>query len=116
MSQLTKHTAFITGSTLGIGREMAIGLCEAGASVVLHGLDNDEQAQQAVADCGGDSKLIIGDLASDLPACAVKIAEQALQVATEIDLLVCNAGTYIDQPFLQMDFPTFDRTMKLNVY
>ena len=34
----------------------------------------------------------------------------------EIDLLVNNAGTYIDRPFLEMDFDTFDRTMKLNVY
>ena len=116
MNQLAGHAAFITGSTLGIGREMAIGIREAGATVVLHGLHDDAQAQQTIADCGGNSRLIIGDLASDLPTCAVQVAERALQVAPETDLLVCNAGTYIDQPFLQMDFNTFDRTMKLNVY
>ena len=46
----------------------------------------------------------------------IQTAEKALSINPNIDLLVCNAGTYIDQPFLEMDFSTFDRTMKLNVY
>jgi len=32
-----------------------------------------------------------------------------------IDVLVNNAGTYIDKPFLEMDWETYDRTMRLNV-
>lgn len=116
MTQLAGKTAFITGSTLGIGRAMAGAVNAAGASVVLHGLKNDAPAQDALADCGTDAKLVVGDLAGDLPNCAVQVAEDALNVAPDIDLLVCNAGTYIDQPFLEMDFATFDRTMKLNVY
>ena len=32
-----------------------------------------------------------------------------------IDILVNNAGTYIDKPFLQMDWETYERTMRLNV-
>ncbi len=116
MSALKNRTAFITGSTLGIGREMAIAATKAGAAVVLHGLNEDESSHQAMAACGSSARLVTGDLASDLPGCAVELAEKAIQVAPEIDLLVCNAGTYIDQPFLEMDFNTFDRTMKLNVY
>ncbi len=116
MSQLAGRTAFVTGSTLGIGREMAVGICEAGGSVVLHGLRNDDEAQSARIACGGDVPLVVGDLAGNLPACALDVANLALEVAPNIDLLVCNAGTYIDQPFLGMDFETFDRTMKLNVY
>ena len=33
----------------------------------------------------------------------------------QIDILVNNAGTYIDKPFLEMDWETYDRTMRLNV-
>ncbi len=116
MMQLAEKTAFITGSTLGIGRAMAGAVSAAGASVVLHGLNNDATAREAVSDCGSGAKLVVGDLAGDLPSCAVQVAEDALKVAPDIDLLVCNAGTYIDQPFLEMDYATFDRTFKLNVY
>ena len=116
MSQLAGRTAFVTGSTLGIGREMAVGISEAGGTVVLHGLQNDREAMAAVTACGGNVPLVVGDLSGNLPACAVDVANQALNVAPGIDLLICNAGTYIDEPFLEMDFDTFDRTMKLNVY
>ena len=113
---LEGRTAFVTGSTLGIGREMASAIVAAGADVVLHGLTNDPEAQEALAVCGPNAKLVTGDLSANLPECAVDIAASAIDLAPDIDLLVCNAGTYIDQPFLEMDYDTFDRTMKLNVY
>lgn len=94
---------------------MALAIRQAGGSVVLHGLHEDEAAREALQHCGPEATLVTGDLAGDLPACAVAVAEQACQLASDIDLLVCNAGTYIDRPFLEMDFATFDRTMKLNV-
>jgi glucose 1-dehydrogenase len=39
----------------------------------------------------------------------------AIAAMPKIDILVNNAGTYIDKPFLEMDFETYDRTMRLNV-
>ena len=116
MTQLAGKTAFITGSTLGIGRSMATAIAAAGGNVILHGLHDDHNAQQALHECGATAQLVVGDLAADLPACAQQIANAALAVSPSIDLLVCNAGTYIDQPFLEMPFEAFDRTMKLNVY
>ena len=35
---------------------------------------------------------------------------------SDIDILISNAGTYSEPDFLDIDFATFDRTMKLNVY
>lgn len=116
MTQLAGKTAFITGSTLGVGKSMATAICAAGGNVVLHGLHDDEAAQQALQECGPTAKLVVGDLADDLPDCVQNVADAALAVCPTIDLLVCNAGTYLDQPFLDMSFETFDRTMKLNVY
>ncbi|APZ93822.1 SDR family NAD(P)-dependent oxidoreductase [Fuerstiella marisgermanici] len=116
MNALENKTAFITGSTLGIGREMAVAASAAGANVVLHGLHDDDAAKDALTACPGEAALVTGDLASDLPGCALDVAEKTIELFPDVDLLVCNAGTYIDKPFLEMDFATFDRTMKLNVY
>jgi NAD(P)-dependent dehydrogenase (short-subunit alcohol dehydrogenase family) len=51
-----------------------------------------------------------------MPDGPLAVARAALDQNPAIDTLVCNAGTYIDQPFIDMDFATFDKTMKLNVY
>ena len=115
MNQLHGKTAFVTGSTQGIGRAMASAISAAGGAVILHGLTNGEAAQSALAECGPSARLVTGDLAGSLPDCVQQIAEDALTLAPAIDLLVCNAGTYMDQPFLEMDFRTFARTIKLNV-
>lgn len=116
MTLLAGKSAFITGSTLGIGRSMATAIRDAGGTVVLHGLAHDKAASEALAACGEAAELVVGNLAEDMPDCVHKVAEEALRVRPEIDLLVCNAGTYIDEPFLDMKYETFDRTMKLNVH
>jgi glucose 1-dehydrogenase len=119
MNMLAGRHAFVTGSTQGIGLEIAIGLRDAGASVILHGTRMHEAAVLAAEKCrtsAGPANVVVGDLAEPMPESPVSIAEQALRLNPSIDTLVCNAGTFIDAPFLEMDFATFDRTLKLNVY
>ncbi len=119
MSALSDRHAFITGSTQGIGLEIAIALHLAGADVVLHGLRSEEDS---LTEARKNNLLppavsvVVGDLAEPMPQGALEVAEAALRLNPKIDTLVCNAGTFIDQPFLEMDFRTFDRTLKLNVY
>jgi NAD(P)-dependent dehydrogenase (short-subunit alcohol dehydrogenase family) len=118
MKLLSGHSAFITGSTLGIGSEIAKAVSRAGAKVVLHGLTADEHARDTAQQCGVDGEaapLVTGNLAASLPEGAVEAAEQALACNPDIDLLVCNAGTYNEPSFLEMDYSVFERTMQLNV-
>ncbi|MGB4778422.1 SDR family NAD(P)-dependent oxidoreductase, partial [Microbacterium sp.] len=44
---LTGRTALVTGSSQGIGRTLAQGLADAGATVVVHGRDRDKAARAA---------------------------------------------------------------------
>ena len=48
---LTGRTALVTGSSRGLGRAMAQGLAEAGATVVLNGSDAGRLADAASAMC-----------------------------------------------------------------
>ena len=118
MTSLVGRSAFITGSTMGIGSEIAKAVSAAGATVVLHGLSNDEAAKRVANGCMIEDRpasIVTGDLSANLPAGAITTAEAAIECCADIDLLVCNAGTYIDQPFLEMDYDVFRRTMDLNV-
>lgn len=111
--------AFITGSTQGIGLEIAVAIRDAGASVVLHGTRLHEAAAVASERCrsaSGPAPVVAGDLSDPMPEAPLMLAEQALELNPDIDTLVCNAGTFIDDPFLEMDFSRFDRTLILNVY
>lgn len=119
MIDLRGHAALVTGGTLGVGRAIAESLARAGANLVLHGLREDEPALQAVAairSLGVQCDLITGDLSGPTEAAVDAVFEAALRIRPDIDILCSNAGTYRENAFLEMDFETFDRTMKLNVY
>jgi NAD(P)-dependent dehydrogenase (short-subunit alcohol dehydrogenase family) len=108
----------ITGGTQGVGAAIAIALAQAGANVVIHGLKDDEKAHQTLDICRS-KKVQVGlikcDLMADTDRAVAELANAAIATHPSIDLLVNNAGAYIDKPFLEMDYETFDRTMRLNV-
>lgn len=118
MSPLSGHRALITGSSQGVGRAIALAIAKAGADLVLHGLQADEAARQTLEDCrsfGVRVEFIDGDLSGPTELAVQEIARRARQTMPGIDLLVNNAGTYADSPFLEMTVASFERTMRLNV-
>ena len=119
MLSLTGHHALVTGSTKGVGLAIARSLARAGANLVLNCRTEGPESEQAVEACraeGVEVSLVTADLSGETEACVGDLFDQAMAANGEIDLLVNNAGTYIDKPFLEMDLDTFDYTMRLNVY
>ena len=115
---LSGHTALITGGTQGVGRAIATAVAAAGANVVITGLQIDEQAESTLAVCrsfGVQADAIQVDMARSPELYLDQLVDQVIEVAPDVDLLVNNAGTYIDTPFLEMDFERFQKTMHLNV-
>ena len=111
MSQCLQNCfGLVTGSTQGIGAAMAAEMESAGATVIRHGHPNTKD--NGLTDFGD---VLHTDLSSQLPASARNLAQATLAREPQTNLLVCNAGTYIDQPFLDMEFKTFEVTIQLNV-
>jgi NAD(P)-dependent dehydrogenase (short-subunit alcohol dehydrogenase family) len=90
--QLTGRRALITGSSSGIGAEIARVLALEGVKVVVHGRDRD-RAQEVASDIkakGGEAATALGDLSTaEGTASIVAATEQAFG---GIDILVNNAG------------------------
>ena len=99
---LQGRTALVTGSTRGIGAALAQALEEAGARVWRHGHAVEAHVQP---------QTILQDL---LEPAAVNLLFEKLTGPVP-DLLVCNAGSFFDKPFLEMDPATFEKTLRLNV-
>jgi NAD(P)-dependent dehydrogenase (short-subunit alcohol dehydrogenase family) len=104
---LAHNAALVTGSSKGIGLAIADGLHEAGAAVVYHG--NTTRPASIPLGCS----FVTGNLLE--PDASVKLVADAFAVQPKLDLLVANAGSFFDRPFLDMDPATWDKTMNLNV-
>lgn len=110
---LTGKTALVSASTAGIGVATAIGLADAGATVILNGRSNDaiERARAAVLARvpGAQLRGVAADLATAEGAAAL------LNVEPHVDILVNNAGTYGPQDFFEIDDATWEHFFQLNV-
>ena len=104
---LAGSTALVTGSSQGIGLAIAWGLHAAGARVVFHGKEKKAPAMPR------GSVYLVEDLLA--PDGAARLVAAAFKARPGIDLLVCNAGSFFDVPFLEMSPELFDRTLNLNV-
>lgn len=115
---LSGKSALVTGSTQGVGAAIALALARAGADVCLHGLVMDDQSQSVVEQCvaaGVKAHCIAADLADPDRESLNRFADEVDRVLPGIELLVNNAGTYCDLPFLEMTRERYEKTMRLNV-
>ena len=104
---LAGSTALVTGSSQGIGFAIAHALHGAGAQVVFHGRDAAAPAMPA------GSVYLVEDLGS--PEGPARLVSAAFQQRPALNLLVCNAGSFFDVPFLEMQPALWEQTINLNV-
>jgi len=92
VTYLTGRTALVTGSTHGIGREVAVTLAAAGARVAVHGRSPEAAAEVAAVLAQNDrhAGTFLADLA-DPAAIAQLIADVGLRLP-QLDTLVLVAG------------------------
>ncbi|MBU1329224.1 MAG: SDR family oxidoreductase [Gammaproteobacteria bacterium] len=111
---LQGRTALVTGGTRGIGKMIAKGFAEAGASVYICARDAaacEATAQElsAYGTCHG----IAADLASEEGAKA--LAEALQGRIDQLDILVNNAGTTWGAPLESYPVKGWEKVMQLNV-
>jgi NAD(P)-dependent dehydrogenase (short-subunit alcohol dehydrogenase family) len=108
---MNNSIALVTGANKGIGREIARQLAAADHTVYVGSRDRD-RGKEAVANIGGDARLLVLDVSN-----GNSIAAAAGQVPA-LDILVNNAGISPDEPkpVTEEDPDTFRRIYETNVF
>ena len=89
--------ALVTGASRGIGAVIARQLAERGHRIALHYRGNEKAAQASLhALSGSGHALIAADLTD--PSSAMQLWQSALQRFGRIDILINNAGLFVDHP------------------
>ncbi len=109
--RLDGRTALVTGSGRGLGWEMAQGLAQAGARVLLHGRSAERLAPRAGELCsaGFAADVIAFDMA-DRKSMAAAVAK-----AGPIDVLIHNVGERDRRAFLDIEPEAFARLIDVDL-
>lgn len=109
---LEGKTALVTGSTAGIGLEIARRLALEGASAIVTGR-NREKLDAAVADIrasgGKHVSGVLADSGTEAGGSAI------ISAVPSVDILVNNLGIYETKPFAEIDDDEWRRYFEINV-
>lgn len=113
---LTGKIALVTGGTHGLGQAMAIGLGNAGATLVINGASSQEKLNKAVAEFKSLGIKAFGYLfdVTDEKQVIDNIKKINDEVG-HIDILVNNAGIIKRTPLEDMEVADFEQVLKVDL-
>ncbi len=116
-AELAGKVAIVTGSSSGIGEEIARRLSDLGASVVVNSANSVDAGKQVANTLPGKSLYVQADI-SDLAACQTLI-DTTLNSFGQLDILINNAGWTTLVAHHDLDSLTdeiFEKTFDVNVF
>lgn len=111
-NSLQGKIATVTGAASGIGLATTRALVDAGAKVVMVDYNREALATYA-AEFGKAVVTQVTDLLE--PASCAAMVPEILAKVGHVDILHCNAGSYIGGDLIETDTATMDRMLNLNV-
>ncbi len=114
MYQIKDKVALVTGSTAGLGRELAFQLGLEGAKVILNGRDPDklDRVAREIQARGFETAILRGDVSS--PEECSKIIDRCIEKFGRLDILISNAGLGSGGSFEETSPETFRKVFEVN--
>jgi NAD(P)-dependent dehydrogenase (short-subunit alcohol dehydrogenase family) len=112
---LTGRVAIVTGGSVGLGRQMAEGLAEMGANVVLCARKKErcKQAAEDLQKLGVQTLALACDVKN--PADIHQVVDATMAQFGRIDILINNAGTSWGAPVEEMRLEQWSKVIETNL-
>jgi len=112
---LTGRVAIVTGGSIGLGRQMAEGLAEMGANLVLCARKKErcEQAATELHSLGVKTLAVGCDVKN--PSSVQELVDATISHFGRIDILINNAGTSWGAPIEEMRIEHWNKVMETNL-
>jgi NAD(P)-dependent dehydrogenase (short-subunit alcohol dehydrogenase family) len=115
VTDLSGHTALVTGASSGLGRHFAKVLASAGARVAIGArrMDRLVTLAEEIRASGGEALLVELDVTDE--ASVERAVGESADVLGGLDILVNNAGIVIAKPALELTLADWDATIATNL-
>jgi len=112
---LDGRVAVITGASKGLGKQMAVALAQAGATVVAVARSREllEKVRAEIEEQGGKAHAMVADVREE--AEVIRMAEQVCAEAGAPDILINNAGINLRKPLHQFTLEEWHRVLQTNL-
>jgi NAD(P)-dependent dehydrogenase (short-subunit alcohol dehydrogenase family) len=108
--------AVLTGGNSGIGKATVVALARAGWDVGFTWHESEEGARQATAEVDALGRRAVSrPLDLEVPENGPPVVEALAEELGGLDLFVNNAGAGHTTPFLELDLPTWQRTLNIDL-
>ena len=117
MKRLDNKWAFVTGSSRGIGQQIALGLAERGCNIIVHGreIQNLETTLSKLKIFDVQTHIATGELSTSTGI--AQIIEQSMAAPGPVDILYNNAAVQAKyELILTVDQAEWDRVFRINVW
>lgn len=114
--RLDQRAALVTGGSRGIGRATCLALASLGAAVVVHFHEQEQSANEVVAEiraAGGTAIAVQADLAA--PNSGDLLVRETLSQFGHIDILVNNAAILTDSTIIEMSDSVWQHMLDINL-
>lgn len=114
-NSLDGRVAVVTGASRGLGKQMAMALAEAGATVALVARSGEllGKAKAEIEGLGGKAQAFVADLREEEDV--ARMAGQVCDAAGAPDILINNAGINLRKPLHEFSLSEWHRVMQTNI-
>jgi len=112
---LDGRVAVVTGASKGLGKQMAVALAQAGATVVVVARSREllEKVRAGIVEQGGKAHAMVADVRKE--ADVIRMAEQVGAEAGAPDILINNAGINLRKPLHEFTLEEWHRVIETNL-
>ena len=114
--QLENKVVIVTGSSLGIGRSIAVACAREGASVTVNYRSHPEEGDEAVEEIqkeGGKAISVQADVSN--PDDVKALVQRTVHEFGHLDVMVNNAGLEEKMPFLETPLEVWEKVISVNL-